>query len=80
MLSRSSQQKGRNMKTKITLATLALAAVTLAMPANAEAGFHKRGWCKPDRVFGWLDRGCVCKRGVVAKRYGKRARRARTTK
>ena len=33
------------------------------MPANAEAGHYKRGWCKPDRVFGWLNRGCVCKRG-----------------
>ena len=80
MLSRSSQQKGRNMKTKITLATLALAAVTLAMPANAEAGFYRHGWCKPDRVFGWLNRGCVCKRAVAVKRYGKRARRARAMK
>ena len=67
------------MKTKITLAALALAAVTLAMPANAEAGFHKRGWCKPDRVFGWLNRGCVCKR-FVATRYVKRARKARVMK
>jgi hypothetical protein len=67
------------MKTKITLATLALAAVTLAMPAGAEAGFHKRGWCKPERVFGWLDRGCACKR-LVVKRHGKRARRARPMK
>jgi hypothetical protein len=67
------------MKTKITLAAVALAAVTLAMPANAEAGFYKRGWCKPDRVFGWLNRGCVCKR-VVATRYGSRARRARVMK
>ncbi len=68
------------MKTKITLAALALAVVTLAMPANAEAGFSKRGWCKPDRVFGWLNRGCVCKRAVVVKRYGKRARRAKAMK
>jgi hypothetical protein len=68
------------MKTKITLAALALAAVTLAMPANAEAGHYKRGWCKPDRVFGWLNRGCVCKRAVVVKRYGKRARKARAMK
>ena len=67
------------MKTKITLAAVALAAVTLAMPANAEAGFYKRGWCKPDRVFGWLNRGCVCKR-VVATRYGSWARRARVMK
>ena len=67
------------MKTKITLAAVALAAVTLAMPANAEAGLYKRGWCKPDRVFGWLNRGCVCKR-VVATRYGSRARRARVMK
>ena len=66
------------MKTKITLAALALAAVTLAMPANAEAGHYKRGWCKPDRLFGWLNRGCVCKRGVVVTRY--RARRARVMK
>jgi hypothetical protein len=68
------------MKTKITLAALALAAVTFAMPANAEAGFYKRGWCKPDRVFGWLNRGCVCKRGVVVRRYVTRARRARVMK
>ena len=53
------------MKTKITLAALALAVVTFAMPANAEAGHYKRGWCKPDRVFGWLNRGCVCKRAVA---------------
>ena len=67
------------MKTKITLAALALAVVTFAMPANAEAGFSKRGWCKPDRVFGWLNRGCVCKK-VAVKRYGKRARRAKAMK
>ena len=68
------------MKTKMTFAALALAAVTLAMPANAEAGFYKRGWCKPDRVFGWLHRGCVCKKVVVVKRYGKRARKAKAMK
>jgi hypothetical protein len=68
------------MKSKITLAALALAAVTLAMPASAEAGFYKHGWCKPDRVFGWLHRGCVCKKVVVlkkAKKYVKRARKAK---
>jgi hypothetical protein len=34
------------MKSKITLATVALAALMLAMPTGAEAGFHKRGWKK----------------------------------
>ena len=67
------------MKTKITLAALALAAVTLAMPANAEAGHHMRGWCKPDRMFSWFHRGCDCKKVVVKKR-DKRARKARPTK
>ncbi len=32
------------MKSKITLATLAMAAMMLAMPAGAEAGFRKDGW------------------------------------
>ena len=44
------------MKTKISLAGLALAALMLAMPASAEAGFHKHGMFKRDCLFGWLDR------------------------
>ena len=64
------------MKTKITLAALALATVTLAMPASAEAGFHRKGWCKPDRVFSWFRRDCVCKK-VAVKGYVKRVRKAK---
>jgi hypothetical protein len=62
------------MKTKISLATLALAGVMLALPAGAQAHFD-RGWDKDWRchMFGWLDHS-RCKKAV--KKYRKHGKKA----
>jgi len=66
------------MKTKICLATLALAGAMLAMPAGAQAhfdrGFHQDWRC---RMFGWLDHS-RCKK--VARHHHRHARKAEAAK
>jgi hypothetical protein len=66
------------MKSKITMVSLALAALMLAMPAGAEAGFRKDGWkmCNPELWFRHdRARKVVKKKGK--KRYGKAMKKAK---
>ena len=56
------------MKSKITLVTLAMAAMMLAMPAGAEAGFRKDGWRMWNPEL-WFRAHCTKK---VAKKKGKK--------
>ncbi|HJZ43061.1 MAG TPA: hypothetical protein VJ233_05025 [Hyphomicrobiaceae bacterium] len=61
------------MKTKISLAALALAGAMLALPVSAQAhfdrGVHKNWRC---HMFGWLDHS-RCKKAVKKhKKYGKK--------
>jgi hypothetical protein len=59
------------MKSKISLAALAVAAVMLAMPANAQAGFHSHGWAKMEKcLFGWMHRHHGKADKVVYKKKG----------
>jgi hypothetical protein len=74
------------MKTKISLAAMALAALMLAMPATAEAGFVRHGAMKRDCLFGWLMRDeakKVVKKGKkkkVAKKKGKKGKKGKAKK
>ena len=60
------------MKTKISLAALALAGAMLALPVSAQAhfdrGYHKDWRC---HMFGWLDHS-RCKKKVVKRKKGKK--------
>ena len=62
------------MKTKISLAVLALAGAMLALPVSAQAhshrGYHKDWSC---HMFGWLDHS-RCKKAVkkYKKKHGKK--------
>ena len=65
------------MKTKISLAALALAGAMLAMPVTAQAhfdrGYHKDWRC---HMFGWLDHS-RCKKVVKHKKHKKVAKKAK---
>jgi hypothetical protein len=67
------------MKTKISLAALALAGAMLALPVSAQAhfdrGYHKDWSC---HMFGWLDHG-RCKK-VYVKKHKKHVRKARKSR
>jgi hypothetical protein len=72
------------MKTKLTLATVAVAFAVLAMPGAASAHFDRRDWrmdtCRKDRVFGWMYQW-HCKKAVKHKHYvHKKAKKKVVTK
>ena len=67
------------MKSKLTLATVAVAFAMMSMPGAASAHFDRRDWrmdwrmervdwCKKDRVFGWMYQW-RCKKAVKHRHY-----------
>lgn len=57
------------MKSKLTLAAVAVAFAMLSVPGAASAGHFGRDWCKRDCFWGWMDRGSCAKKVVVKKHY-----------
>jgi hypothetical protein len=58
------------MKGKLSLAAVAVAFVTMAVPGTASAHFdrYRSDWCKRDCMFGWMHRW-DCQRKVVKHRH-----------
>jgi hypothetical protein len=56
------------MKSKMTLAAVAVAFAMLSVPGAASAGHFGRDWCKRDCFWGWMDRDHCKKKVVVHKK------------